>query len=71
MNSTASVAALEENIYAAIVVEFWKGGSYGTFAWQDVLNIGGTVLSDTLGLFLSGCYGIVCHELTEKSKQAS
>ena len=71
MNSPATVAAQETNIIAAVAVDFWKQGSYGTCAWQDTLDLIGTILSDTFGTLVTEVYGRVSRYLAKKSKEAS
>ncbi|NQT34772.1 hypothetical protein HQ587_06245 [bacterium] len=71
MNSPATVAALEANILTAVAIDFWKQGSYGTCAWQDTLDVIGTILSDTFGFGVTRLYGKASKYLAEKSKEAS
>ena len=71
MESTATVAALDPDMLAVNNINFWKDESYGILAWQDMLNIFGTALSDTFGVVVTGVYGVACYALAEESKAVS
>jgi len=65
LQSNATVAGIENNLYSVLIKEAWIEGSYGCRDWQHTADNVGTILSDLFGVFVTAAYYLVSKFLAD------